>query len=137
MDALTKVVVVTIIATLVTLGVVVVLTVNSINQANIPDNERGTLISKQAFSGAKADYSVTVKFDYGQTIRTLYLKNDTSQFNYIAGTNTTIFQDDAAFYQALIENKTYVFEGFLDFNNKMIFFQTVTEVNNTSASATG
>jgi hypothetical protein len=127
MDALTKIVAVTIIIAFASLGVVVVFTVNSIDQANIPYIERGTVQSKQAPSGNSADYSVTLT--NGQI---LYIKNDTSTYKYIVGKETLLHYNDSSFYNSIMENKTYVFDGLLDYKNKMVSFQQVTEINDTT-----
>ncbi len=101
MDAFKLTIILTIAATAGILGGIIFITQDSINNAKIPDVERGLVTSKAPLSETlQANYTVNLSDG-----KTLYILN-----------NSTL-------YQSILENQTYVFTCYLDFNNKMILIE--------------
>lgn len=104
MDGFVKVIIFALAISLVTLGIIALIAMDNINKANIPDAERGLVVSKQVISsGIPANYTVTLSG--GQV---LYILNN------------------ATLYNSIPVNQTCTFACRLDFNNKMIIIQQVT-----------
>ena len=106
MDAFTKTVLLSAIVALGVFGLMVTLTINAIDQANIPDVQRGTVLSKQPTSDNPLS-SFAINLSDGKT---LYIKN-----------NSTL-------YDNILTNKTYIFNCLLDFNHKIDIIETVSEL---------
>ena len=97
MDEFKIVIIVAILVSLATLGTIIYISEDSINNAKIPDVERGLVSSKTPVSdNLLANYSVNLSS--GQK---LYILNN------------------AILYDNLIVNQSYVFDCRVDFNNKM------------------
>jgi hypothetical protein len=97
MDEFKVVIIVAILVSLATLGTIIYISEDAINNAKIPNVERGIVSSKAPVSDNRpANY--TVNLSSGQK---LYILNN------------------ATFYESIIVNQSYVFDCRLDFNNKM------------------
>jgi hypothetical protein len=97
MDEFKIVIIVAILVSLATLGTIIYISEDAINNAKIPDVERGTVSSKALVSdNHPANY--TIDLTSGQK---LYILNN------------------ATFYNSIIVNQSYVFDCRVDFNNKM------------------
>jgi hypothetical protein len=97
MDEFKIVIIVAILVSLATLGTIIYISEDAINNAKIPNVERGTVSSK-ATVPANHPANYTVNLSSGQK---LYILNN------------------ATFYNSIIVNQSYVFECRVDFNNKM------------------
>ena len=105
MDGFHKAVIVTILITLLSMGIIFSLALYDISKGNIPDEQSGLVISKQPISNGKpANYTVTLSDN-----RVLYIAKN------------------SALYESIVENQTYVFHCSLDVKNKMTFIQQVSE----------
>jgi hypothetical protein len=97
MDEFKIVIIVAILVSLATLGTIFYISEDAINNAKIPDVERGKVSSKALVSdNHQANY--TIDLASGQK---LYILNN------------------ATFYNSIIVNQSYVFDCRVDFNNKM------------------
>jgi hypothetical protein len=103
MDAFKTTIIIAIIVSLCALGTIFYITQDAINNAKIPDVETGQVISKAPVSdNPLASYTVTLSDN-----RQLYISN-----------NMTL-------YNTILENKTYVFNCYIDFNNKITLIENV------------
>jgi hypothetical protein len=110
MDEFKIVVIVAILFSLVTLGTVIFIAQDAINNAKIPDIERGLVISKAPVSDSHpANYTVNLSEN-----RALYVLNNN------------------ALYESIQKNQSYLFECRIDFNNKMTIIDSATLINTTS-----
>jgi hypothetical protein len=104
MDEFKLVIIVAILVSLATLGTIIYISEDTINNAKIPDVERGTVSSKATVSdNPQANY--TINLSTGQK---LYILNN------------------ATFYNSIIINQTYVFNCRVDFNNKITIIDHAT-----------
>ncbi len=107
MDEFIIVIMVAILVSLVTLGTIIYISEDSINNAKIPDVERGLVSSKSLVSdNHSANY--TVNLSSGQN---LYIINN------------------ATLYDNIIVNQSYVFDCRVDFNNKITIINHATLIN--------
>ena len=97
MDAFKLTMVFTIVVLVGILAGIMFIAQDMINNAKIPDVERGVVASKAAISDSRLA-NFTVNLSDGKT---LYIQNN------------------ATLYQSILENQTYVFTCHIDFNNKM------------------
>ncbi len=104
MDEFKIVIIAAILVTLATLVTIIYISEDAINNAKIPDVERGLVSSKALVSDNRpANYSVNLSS--GQK---LYILNN------------------ATLYDSLVINQSYAFECRLDFNNKMTIIDRAT-----------
>jgi hypothetical protein len=104
MDKLKAVVIVAILVLLATSGAIFFIGQDAINNAKIPDVERGTVLSKAPLSDSNpTNYTVTLSEN-----RVLYIVNNPS------------------LYQSIQVNQTYTFECRIDFNHKMTVVDVAT-----------
>lgn len=104
MDEFKIVIIVAILVSLATLGTIIYISEDAINNAKIPDVERGIVSSKETVSdNLPANY--TVNLASGQK---LYILNN------------------ATFYNSIIINQSYVFDCRVDFNNEMVIIDRAT-----------
>ena len=104
MDEFKIVIIVAILVSLATLGTILYISGDSINNDKIPDVERGSVSSKAPVSdNLPANY--TVSLSSGQK---LYILNNSTLYNNI------------------IVNQSYVFDCRVDFNNKMTIINHAT-----------
>ncbi len=104
MDEFKIVIIAAILVTLGTLVTIIYISEDAINNAKIPDVERGLVSSKALVSdNLPANYSVNLSS--GQK---LYILNN------------------ATLYDSIVTNQSYVFECRLDFNNKMTIIDRAT-----------
>ena len=97
MDAFKLTIILTTIISVGILAGIMFITQDMINNAKIPDVERGLVTSKAPVSdGYPANFTVNLSDG-----KTLYIQNN------------------ASLYQSILENQTYVFTCRIDFNNKM------------------
>ena len=97
MDAFKLTVILGIVVTIGIFAGIIFIAQDSIDNAKIPDIERGLVVSKAPISDTRpANYTVNLSDG-----KTLYIQNN------------------ATLYQSIIENQSYVFTCRLDFNNKM------------------
>jgi hypothetical protein len=112
MDEFKIVIIVAILVSLVTLGTIIYISEDAINNAKIPDVERGLVVSKALVSNNHlANY--TVSLSSGQK---LYIPNNVT------------------FYDSIIVNQSYVFDCRLDFNNKMTIINHATLISPTNST---
>jgi hypothetical protein len=97
-----KAILLTVVLSIGTLGIIVALLVNDVNQASIPDIEQGTVLSKQALTN-QTDYVINL-----QDGKSLYI------------------QGNATLYGSIQENQTYVFDCRIDFNNHITIIDSAT-----------
>jgi hypothetical protein len=96
-DAFKLTIILAIVATVGVLAGIIFISQDAIENAKIPDIERGLVLSKSPISDTRpANYTVNLSDG-----KTLYIQNN------------------ATLYQSILENQTYVFTCSLDFNNKM------------------
>lgn len=112
MDEFKIVIIVAILVSLATLGTIIYISEDAINNAKIPDVERGTVISKAPSSDNPTNYIVSLS-----TGQKLYILNN------------------ATFYQSIIVNQSYVFDCRLDFNNKMTIIDHATLIRPTNSTS--
>ena len=104
MDEFKIIVTIAILVSLVTLGTVIFIAQDAINNVKILDVERGLVISKAPVSDSHpANYTVNLSEN-----RALYVLN-----------NKTL-------YESIQENQSYLFECRIDFNNKMTIIDSAT-----------
>jgi hypothetical protein len=104
MDEFKIVIIVAILVSLATLGTIIYISEDAINNTKIPEIERGTVSSKATVSdNHQANY--TINLSSGQK---LYILNN------------------ATFYNSIIINQSYVFECRVDLNNKMTIIDHTT-----------
>jgi len=104
MDEFKLVIIVAILVSLATLGAIIYISEDAINNSKIPDVERGTVSSKETVSDHHpANY--TVNLSSGQK---LYILNN------------------ATFYNSITVNQSYVFDCRVDLNNKMTIIDRAT-----------
>jgi hypothetical protein len=109
LDAFKRIILLSMLASLIALGFVVYVATDAIQGAKIPDQEYGIVISKAPVTnGHAADYVVTIS-----TGKTLYIP-----------TNQTI-------YDYLQENVSYLFDCRIDLIGDMVIVDSVTQVNRT------
>ena len=103
MDEFKIVVVVAILVSLATLGTIIYISEDAINNSKAPDIERGRVVSKSVISNKpSANYSVTLSDD-----KTLYIQNN------------------SVLYDSILENQTYVFDCRINYNDKMLLIESV------------
>ena len=113
MDEFKIVIVVAILVSLATLGTIIYISEDAINNAKIPDVERGIVSSKNPVSdNHPANYIVDLAS--GQK---LYILNN------------------ATFYNSIIVNQSYVFDCRLDFNNKMTIIERAALIDPTNSTS--
>jgi len=113
MDEFKIVIIVAILISLATLGTIIYISEDAINNAKIPDVERGTVSSKAPVSdNHPANY--TVNLSSGQK---LYILNN------------------ATFYDSITVNQSYVFNCRVDFNNKMTIIDQATLIPLTNSTS--
>jgi hypothetical protein len=96
-DAFKLTIILAIVATVGVLAGIIFISQDAIENAKIPDIERGLVLSKSPISDTRpANYTINLSDG-----KTLYIQNN------------------ATLYQSILENQTYVFTCSLDFNNKM------------------
>ena len=106
MDKFRLVIVIAMLVSLATLGAIVFIAQDAINNAKIPDVERGVVISKApVLDNHQANYIVILSEN-----RALYIINN------------------PALYQSLVENQTYLFECRIDLNNKITIIDSATQI---------
>ena len=104
MDEFKIVIVVAILVSLATLGTIIYISEDAINNAKIPNIERGTVNSKAIVSDNPAA-NYTVSLSSGQKLYIL---------------------SNATFYNSIIVNQSYVFECRVDLNNKITIIDHAT-----------
>ena len=104
MDELKIVIIVAILVSLATLGTIIFISEDAINNSKIPDVERGIVSSKETVSDNHPPI-YTVNLASGQK---LYILNN------------------ATFYNSIIVNQSYVFDCRVDFNNEMVIIDRAT-----------
>ncbi|MCL4410156.1 MAG: hypothetical protein M1356_07590 [Gammaproteobacteria bacterium] len=110
MDAFKLTVILTLVVAAGILGALFFITQDSIDNAKIPDVERGLVTSKAPVSdNHPADYTVNLSDG-----KILYI------------------QSNSTLYQSILENQTYVFTCRIDFNNKMTLIDSAELVNATN-----
>ena len=105
MDEFKIVIIVAILVSLATLGTIIYISEDAINNAKIPDITRGIVTSKTVITDKpSANYSITLSDG-----RTLYIQNK------------------SALYESIIvnENQTYTFDCRIDYNNNMVLIDIV------------
>jgi len=113
MDEFKIVIIVAILVSLATLGTIIYISEDAINNAKIPDIERGTVSSKAPISdNHPANYIVNLSS--GQK---LYILNN------------------ATLYNSIIVNQSYVFDCRADFNNKMTIIDHATLIPPTNSTS--
>jgi hypothetical protein len=104
MDKFKLVIIIAMLVSLAMLGAIVFISQDAINNAKIPDVERGIVISKApVLDSHPANYTVNLSEN-----RALYILNN------------------PALYQSIQENQTYLFQCRIDFNNKMTIINNAT-----------
>jgi hypothetical protein len=104
MDAFKLTIIVAVLASLVILGGIVFISQDAVNKAKIPEVQKDLVVTKTTIEdGYPADFSVTL--EGGQTL--YILKN-------------------SALYDSILLNRTYQFDCWLDFKQKIIFIETAT-----------
>jgi hypothetical protein len=104
MDAFKIVVVVAIIVSVATLGTIIFISENAIDNSKIPDVTRGLVVSKGVvLDSHPANYTVNL-----QDNQALYILNNPS------------------LYELIQENQSYIFDCRIDFNNKMTLIENAT-----------
>lgn len=104
LDEFKIVVTLAIVVSLATLGTIVLISVDAVDNAKIPDVQRGIVTSKSPVTVSHAvNYKITVAEN-----QALYIQND------------------AALYERIQVNQTYLFDCRIDFNNKMTLIENVT-----------
>lgn len=97
------VIVVAILVSLATLGTIIFVSQVAIGNSNIPDVERGIVVSKRVITdNPSAKYSVTLSDN-----KILYIQNN------------------SVLYDSILENQTAVFDCRIDFKNKMMLIESV------------
>jgi len=105
MDEFKIVIIVAILVSLATLGTIIYISEDAINNSKIPDITRGIVASKTIVTDKpSANYSITLNDS-----RTLYIQNK------------------SALYDSIIvsENQTYTFDCRIDYNNNMVLIDSV------------
>ena len=103
MDEFKIIVVVAVLVSLATLGTVIYIAEDAINNVKAPDIERGLVVSKSVITDKPtANYTVTLSDN-----KTLYIQND------------------KVLYDSILENQTFVFDCRIDYNNKIILIESV------------
>ena len=97
MDEFKIVIIVAMLVSLATLGAIIYISEDAINNAKIPDVERGLVNSKAPVSDSN-QANFIINLSSGQK---LYILNNST------------------FYNSIIVNQSYVFDCHLDFNNQM------------------
>ncbi len=106
MDEFKIVVIVTILISLAVLGGTIYFLQDAISNANIPEVTRGLVVSKAPVSdNHPANYTISLSDN-----QVLYILNNPS------------------LYQHILENQSYVFDGRIDFNNKMTIIENATSI---------
>jgi hypothetical protein len=109
LDAFKTIIVVSVVLSLVFLGVVVAISVNTINTATIPDIEYGLVTAKAPVADShNANYTINLA-----TGKTLYV------------------QSNQTLYNTLEMNKTYVFNCRIDLPNGMLIAESAWQTNRT------
>jgi hypothetical protein len=104
LDEFKIVVIIAILISMATLGAIIYISQDTINNAKIPDVTRGLVISKAPTSdNSLANYTVNLSDN-----QVLYILNN------------------SVLYDNIIENRSYVFDCRLDFNNKITFIDNAT-----------
>jgi hypothetical protein len=104
LDAFKIVVTLALVFSLATLGAIVLISVDAIDNAKIPDITRGTVTSKAPVTDSHpADYEVALAEN-----QVLYIQNNT------------------VLYERIQVNQTYLFDCRIDFNNKMTIIENAT-----------
>jgi hypothetical protein len=96
-DAFKLTIIFTVVVSVGILAGIMLIAQDMINNAKIPDVERGLVFSKAPVSDSRPA-NFTVNLSDGKT---LYIQNN------------------ATLYQSILENQTYIFTCRIDFNNKM------------------
>lgn len=110
MDAFKTVIVVSVVLSLVFLGVIVGICGTAIENANIPDIEYGLVTAKAPVSdGQHANYTINLS-----NSKTLYV------------------QGNQTLYDTLELNKTYVFTCRIDYTNQMLIAESAWQTNRTT-----
>jgi hypothetical protein len=105
MDEFKIVIIVAIIVSLATLGTIIYISEDAINNAKIPDITRGIVTSKTVVTDKQlANYSITLSDG-----RTLYIQNKSALYNSII----------------VNENQTYTFDCRIDYTNNIVLIDNV------------
>jgi hypothetical protein len=126
LDAFKITIIAAVLASIAILGAIFIITQDAINQAKIPDVQKGVVISKTVIeTGGSTEYSISL--DGGQI---LYILNSTKTG---APAEYSLSLDDGktyntvnslTLYENILVNKTYQFDCFLDFKNKITIIDT-------------
>ncbi len=104
MDAFKITIAVAVLASLAILGGIFFITQNAIDNSKIPEVQKGLVVSKDVVAdGNPANYSVSLEGG-----KTLYILNNSD------------------LYQSISVNKTYQFDCWKDFNQKITIIETAT-----------